>query len=79
MTRPPCPGATTALAIAGSVLRTRYAGTSFAYVAGSIMRGQGTYLCDIDLVIALAEHESARLDGLLFDGDCRSAPASWRA
>ncbi len=32
-----------------------------------------------ELLIQLAESELAPHGGFLFDGDCRSAPASWRA
>lgn len=49
-----------ALAIAESIFRSRYEGASFAYVAGSIMRGQGTYLSDIDLVVIYDQLEAAR-------------------
>ncbi|SDI40736.1 hypothetical protein SAMN05216588_11665 [Pseudomonas flavescens] len=62
----PCPA--TALVIANQLLRTRYAGASFAYVAGSIMRGQGTYLSDIDLVVIYDCLEAARRESFMADG-----------
>ncbi|GBQ96545.1 nucleotidyltransferase domain-containing protein [Gluconobacter cerinus] len=48
-----------ALATATSVFRERYEAASFAYVAGSIMRGEGTYLSDIDLVVIYDHREAA--------------------
>lgn len=68
MTNHECPSAATALVIANTVLRTRYAGASFAFVAGSIMRGQGTYLSDIDLVIVYDHLDAARRESFVADG-----------
>ena len=56
-----------ALAIAEAVFRSRYGGASFAYVAGSIMRGQGTHLSDIDLVVIYDEVEAARRESFTAD------------
>ncbi|WP_218673548.1 hypothetical protein [Pseudomonas sp. ABC1] len=39
MTTPQLPSPCEALAIADSLLRSRYAGAAFAFVAGSIIRG----------------------------------------
>lgn len=68
MPRLPHQTAAQALAVAEQVLRVRYAGASFAYVAGSIIRGQGTYLSDIDLVILYDHLQAARRESFVFDG-----------
>ncbi|MFD2646147.1 nucleotidyltransferase domain-containing protein [Pseudomonas japonica] len=57
-----------ALAIAETILRTRYPGASLACVAGSIMRGQGTYLSDIDLVVVYQHLEAARRESFVTQG-----------
>ncbi|MGJ0427415.1 nucleotidyltransferase domain-containing protein [Methylocystis sp.] len=57
-----------ALAIAETIFRSRYEGASFAYVAGSIMRGQGTYLSDIDLVVIYDQLEAARRESFTAEG-----------
>jgi predicted nucleotidyltransferase len=54
-----CPTPTEALAIAEAVFRTRYEGAAFAYAAGSIMRGEGTHLSDLDLVVVYDHLEAA--------------------
>ncbi len=48
-----------ALAAARRALASRYAGAAFAYVSGSIMRGEGTAFSDIDLVVAFPSLERA--------------------
>ncbi|WP_231866572.1 nucleotidyltransferase domain-containing protein [Acetobacter malorum] len=53
------PSPAEALAAATSVFQVRYEAASFAYVAGSIMRGEGTYLSDIDLVVIYDHLEAA--------------------
>ncbi|WP_277964551.1 hypothetical protein [Pseudomonas sp. RIT-To-2] len=63
-----CPSPAAALAIAEAVLRTRYPDASFAFVAGSIMRGQGTYLSDIDLVVVYAHLQAARRESFVVQG-----------
>lgn len=68
MMNPVCPSPTEALAIADVVLRTRYPEASFAYVAGSIMRGQGTYLSDIDLVVVYDHLDAARRESFVVQG-----------
>ncbi|TBV04175.1 nucleotidyltransferase domain-containing protein [Stutzerimonas kirkiae] len=62
------PSSAEALAIADTLLRTRYAGASFAYVAGSIMRGQGTYLSDIDLVVIHDHLDAAYRESFVAQG-----------
>lgn len=54
------PTQNTALKIAEAVFRDRYHEASFAFAAGSIMRGEGTYLSDIDLVVIYDHIEVAR-------------------
>lgn len=63
-----CPSPAAALAIAEALLQTRYADASFAYVAGSIMRGQGTYLSDIDLVVIYDHLDAARRESFMAQG-----------
>lgn len=60
--------AVTALEIANGVLRTRYPDAAFAYVAGSIMRGEGTYLSDIDLVVIYDQLDAARRESFMSEG-----------
>ncbi|OOO24705.1 MULTISPECIES: nucleotidyltransferase domain-containing protein [Rhizobium] len=48
-----------ALAAARRALAMRYAGAAFAYVSGSIMRGEGTAFSDIDLVVVFPSLERA--------------------
>jgi len=57
-----------ALSIAKAVFHTRYAGATFAYAAGSIMRGEGTYLSDIDLVVVFDRLDAARRESFIVDG-----------
>ncbi|GAB7530110.1 nucleotidyltransferase domain-containing protein [Pseudomonas sp. 3A(2025)] len=68
MSEPACPSPATALAVAETVLRSRYEGASFACVAGSIMRGQGTYLSDIDLVVIYDHLDAARRESFIAQG-----------
>lgn len=56
-----------ALTIAEAVFHTRYGGAVFAYTAGSIMRGEGTYLSDIDLVVVFDHLEAARRESFTID------------
>lgn len=57
-----------ALTIAKAIVESRYGGAAFAYVAGSIMRGQGTYLSDIDLVVVFDRLEAARRESFVVEG-----------
>ena len=57
-----------ALTIAEAVFHTRYEGAAFAYVAGSIMRGEGTYLSDIDLVVVFDHLDAAWRESFTVDG-----------
>ncbi len=57
-----------ALSTAEAVFHTRYGGAAFAYVAGSIMRGEGTYLSDIDLVVVFDGLDAARRESFIVDG-----------
>lgn len=63
-----CPSPAEALSIAESVLRTRYPDAAFAFVAGSIMRGQGTWLSDIDLVVVHDHLEAACRESFMAQG-----------
>ncbi len=56
-----------ALTIAEAVFHTRYNGAAFAYAAGSIMRGEGTYLSDIDLVVVFDHLKAARRESFTVD------------
>ncbi|MFT9114924.1 MAG: hypothetical protein ABF443_12600 [Acetobacter malorum] len=47
------------LATAKSVFQTRYEAASFAYVVGLIMRGEGTYVSDIGIVVIYDHLEAA--------------------
>lgn len=62
------PSPSKAVTIARDVVSERYAGASFAFVAGSIMRGQGTNLSDIDLVVVFDALEAARRESFIFAG-----------
>lgn len=58
-----------ALAIAKTIFLERFPGADFAFVAGSIMRGEGRAYSDIDLVIVyralpLAHRESMMVEGV---------------
>ncbi len=68
METPTCPTPAEALRIAETVFHARYGGAAFAYVAGSIMRGEGTYLSDIDLVVVFDHLESARRESFIVEG-----------
>lgn len=57
-----------ALTIAEAVFHTRYEGAAFAFAAGSIMRGEGTHLSDIDLVVVFDRLEAARRESLTVEG-----------
>ena len=63
-----CPSAAAAVALAETVFRTRYKDASFAYVAGSIVRGQGTQHSDIDLVVIYDRLEAARRESFQAEG-----------
>lgn len=62
------PTPTEALSIAETIVRTRYGGAAFAYAAGSIIRGEGTYLSDIDLVVVFDQIDAARRESFIIDG-----------
>lgn len=57
-----------ALTIAEAVFHTRYEGAAFAFVAGSIMRGEGTHLSDVDLVVVFDRIEAARRESFTIEG-----------
>ncbi|MCW0450953.1 nucleotidyltransferase domain-containing protein [Xanthomonas sacchari] len=57
-----------ALAIAQSLLSTRYADAAFGFAAGSILRGEGTHLSDLDLVVVYERLPAARRESFLADG-----------
>lgn len=57
-----------ALAVAAHALETRFDGAHFAFVAGSIMRGQGTVGSDIDLVVIYPRLERAWRESLVEEG-----------
>lgn len=48
-----------ALAVARRCVANRYAGAAFAYVSGSLIRGEGTAFSDIDLVVVFPSLERA--------------------
>lgn len=57
-----------ALAAAENLLANRFAGAALAFVAGSIMRGQGTTASDIDLVIVFPSLDRAWRESLFEAG-----------
>lgn len=57
-----------ALAIAQSLLSTRYADAAFGFAAGSILRGEGTHLSDIDLVVVYDSLPAAHRESFLAEG-----------
>jgi predicted nucleotidyltransferase len=57
-----------AMAAAAAVLETRYPEAASAFVAGSIMRGQGTVGSDVDLVVLYPQLERARRESFLAEG-----------
>jgi hypothetical protein len=57
-----------AIGAASALLASRYPGADCAFVAGSIMRGEGTKLSDIDLVVIFSHVKNAWRESLLFDG-----------
>ncbi|MHA6297724.1 nucleotidyltransferase domain-containing protein [Devosia sp. CAU 1758] len=57
-----------ALAVAAGILETRYRDASFAFVAGSIMRGQGTTASDIDIVVIYPSLERGWRESFVADG-----------
>nr|WP_246706378.1 nucleotidyltransferase domain-containing protein [Rhizobium laguerreae] len=56
------------MAVARHCIASRYAGAAFAYIAGSIMRGEGTVLSDIDLVVVFPSLERAWRESFTEDG-----------
>lgn len=57
-----------ALAVAAHAVEARFAGALFAFVAGSIMRGQGTVGSDIDMVVIYPRLERAWRESFMEDG-----------
>lgn len=57
-----------ALATAETVLAARYPDAQFAFVAGSIIRGQGTAHSDIDLVVVYGRIDRARRESFRSGG-----------
>ncbi|OWV77403.1 nucleotidyltransferase [Rhizobium sp. R339] len=57
-----------AFAAARRALASRYAGAAFAYVSGSIMRGEGTVFSDIDLVVVFPSLERAWRESFTEEG-----------
>jgi hypothetical protein len=57
-----------ALKVASETLTSRFPGAACAFVAGSIMRGQGTAASDIDLVVIFDRLEHAWRESLTADG-----------
>ncbi|EJT04790.1 nucleotidyltransferase domain-containing protein [Rhizobium sp. CCGE 510] len=57
-----------ALAAARRCVASRFAGAAFAYVAGSLMRGDGTAFSDIDLVVVFPSLERAWRESFTEDG-----------
>lgn len=57
-----------AIAVAAQVMQTRFGGALFAFVAGSIMRGQGTFGSDIDMVVLFPRLQRAWRESFMADG-----------
>jgi len=57
-----------AMSAATALFASRYPAADCAFVAGSIMRGEGTKLSDIDLVVIFEHVETAWRESLLFGG-----------
>lgn len=57
-----------ALSIAEALFNAHYSEASFAYAAGSIMRGEGTHLSDIDFVVVYDHLEAACRESLVYKG-----------
>jgi len=57
-----------AVAAARAVVASRYPEAKFAVVAGSIIRGEGTVLSDIDLVVLYDHVEAARRESFVVEG-----------
>lgn len=57
-----------ALAIAKEIVKHRYSGAACAFVAGSIMRGQGTTSSDIDLVVVFDRLDAAWRESFVHEG-----------
>jgi hypothetical protein len=57
-----------ALEVAGKCLSTRFSGASHLFVAGSIMRGEGNELSDIDLVVVFPKLPRAWRESFIMDG-----------
>jgi predicted nucleotidyltransferase len=51
-----------------AIVTSRYEGAAFAFAAGSIMRGEGTRLSDIDLVVIYDHLEAARRESFIVVG-----------
>ncbi|MBV7481774.1 nucleotidyltransferase domain-containing protein [Bordetella sp. BOR01] len=62
------PTRTQALNIIRTVIASRYQDAAYAFVAGSIMRGEGTYLSDIDVVIVYDRIDAAWREAFMADG-----------
>lgn len=60
--------AESALAIAKEIVKDRYPGAACAFVAGSIMRGQGTASSDIDLVVIYNDLDAAWRESFVHEG-----------
>lgn len=56
-----------ALATAQKSLAVRFAGAAFAFVGGSIMRGQGTVASDIDMIVVFPRLERAWRESFVED------------
>ncbi len=68
MTDAKIPTPAEALAIAQMVVASRYPDAAFALAAGSIMRGHGTVLSDIDLIVMYDHVETAKRESFMADG-----------
>ncbi len=62
------PSSAEALQVAEAVYRSKYNGASFAYAAGSILRGHGKHYSDIDLVVVFDSLEAAYRESFVFNG-----------
>lgn len=54
--------------ITDEILQTKYPSAEFAYLAGSIIRGEGTPFSDLDVVVIFADLPNAYRESFYFEG-----------
>lgn len=62
------PSAAEALSAARAIVRSRYSGATYAFAAGSIMRGDGTRHSDLDLVVVYDRVDAGSRESFMFEG-----------